>query len=92
MVQSIRGFLALPAMPLKDHFRQHETKERVMSRSHRPLPEVVPEAYRTVSAVEAYIRGCGLEKSLVELVKPRASQINGCAFCIDMHSKDARIC
>ncbi len=41
-------------------------------------------------ASEAYIRGCGLERSLIELVKMRASQINGCAFCIDMHSKDAR--
>ena len=34
--------------------------------------------------------GCGLEKSLIELVKLRASQINRCAFCIDMHTKDAR--
>jgi AhpD family alkylhydroperoxidase len=40
--------------------------------------------------VEAYIRGCGLEKSLIEPVKLRASQINGCVFCIDMHTKDAR--
>jgi AhpD family alkylhydroperoxidase len=54
------------------------------------LPEIAPDAYRAVSGVEAYIRGCGLEKSLVELVKLRASQINGCAFCIDMHTKDAR--
>jgi AhpD family alkylhydroperoxidase len=56
----------------------------------RPLPEVAPEAYRALSAVEACIRGCGLERSLIELVKLRASQINGCAFCIDMHTKDAR--
>jgi AhpD family alkylhydroperoxidase len=61
-----------------------------MSRFRRPPPEVVPEAYRAVSAVEAYIRGCGLEKSLIEPVKLRASQINGCVFCIDMHTKDAR--
>ncbi len=40
--------------------------------------------------LEKYIRGCGLEHSLLELVKVRASQINGCAFCIDMHTKDAR--
>ena len=37
-----------------------------------------------------YVDGCGLEPALLELVKPRASQINGCAFCIDMHTKDAR--
>ena len=40
--------------------------------------------------LETYIHGCGLEPTLLELVKMRASQINGCAFCLDMHSKDAR--
>lgn len=40
--------------------------------------------------LETYIHGCGLEASLLELVKMRASQINGCAYCLDMHSKDAR--
>jgi len=40
--------------------------------------------------LEAYIEKSGLEPDLVELVKLRASQINGCAFCIDMHTKDAR--
>jgi AhpD family alkylhydroperoxidase len=40
--------------------------------------------------LEGYVRRCGLESSLLELVKTRASQINGCAFCIDMHTKDAR--
>ncbi len=40
--------------------------------------------------LETYIHGCGLEPSLLELVKMRASQINGCAYCLDMHSKDAR--
>ena len=45
---------------------------------------------RAVQQVEAYIQRCGLEESLIELVKMRASQINGCAYCLDMHSKDAR--
>lgn len=54
------------------------------------MAQVAPDAYRALSGVEAYIRGCGLEKKLVELVKMRASQINGCAFCLDMHSRDAR--
>jgi AhpD family alkylhydroperoxidase len=40
--------------------------------------------------LETHIHGCGLESSLLELVKMRASQINGCAYCLDMHSKDAR--
>jgi AhpD family alkylhydroperoxidase len=45
---------------------------------------------KAVLGVEAYIRGCGLEPGLIDLVKMRASQINGCAFCLDMHSHDAR--
>jgi AhpD family alkylhydroperoxidase len=52
--------------------------------------EAAPAAMRAVQQVEAYIQQCGLEKSLIELVKMRASQINGCAYCLDMHSKDAR--
>jgi AhpD family alkylhydroperoxidase len=40
--------------------------------------------------LEQFIRTCGLEQPLLELVKLRASQINGCAYCIDMHTKDAR--
>ena len=40
--------------------------------------------------LDRYLRTCGLEGSLLELVKMRSSQINGCAYCLDMHSKDAR--
>ncbi len=40
--------------------------------------------------LETYIHGAGLEPALLELVKMRASQINGCAYCLDMHTKDAR--
>jgi AhpD family alkylhydroperoxidase len=47
-------------------------------------------AFQAMRGMETYVRGCGLEHSLLELVKTRASQINGCAFCIDMHTKDAR--
>ena len=52
--------------------------------------EAAPEAMRAVQRVEGYIQQCALEKSLIELVKMRASQINGCAYCLDVHSKDAR--
>ena len=48
------------------------------------------EAQRGLLAVERYLHHCGLEHSLRELVKTRASQINGCSYCIDMHTKDAR--
>lgn len=49
-----------------------------------------PEGYRAVYALEQYVRHCGLETSLLELVRLRASQLNGCAYCVDMHTKDAR--
>ncbi|HXT80447.1 MAG TPA: carboxymuconolactone decarboxylase family protein [Acetobacteraceae bacterium] len=52
--------------------------------------KVIPDAYAAVRGVEGYLRKCGLEKSLYELVKIRASQINQCAFCLDMHCRDAR--
>lgn len=51
---------------------------------------VAPAAMKPMFALEAYIAGSGLEKSLIELVKTRASQINGCAFCVHMHTRDAR--
>ena len=49
-----------------------------------------PEAYKAMLALSKYTNGCGLEHSLLELVKTRASQINGCAFCLQMHTRDAR--
>jgi len=52
--------------------------------------KVAPAASRAMYALQKYTDECGLEHSLLELVKTRASQINGCAYCIDMHTKDAR--
>jgi AhpD family alkylhydroperoxidase len=52
--------------------------------------KAAPNGYQAMSALESYVRLSGLEHSLLELVKTRASQINGCAFCLDMHTKDAR--
>jgi AhpD family alkylhydroperoxidase len=49
-----------------------------------------PEGYQGMLHLEAIIRRSGIEPSLYELVKIRASQLNGCAFCLDMHTKDAR--
>jgi AhpD family alkylhydroperoxidase len=49
-----------------------------------------PDAIKAMLALEAHINKSGLEKSLVELIRLRASQINGCAFCVDMHTTDAR--
>src|SRR5579871_6319945 len=52
--------------------------------------KVNPGAYHAMFGLEKYVRESGLELSLLDLVKIRASQINGCAFCLDMHWKDAR--
>ena len=49
-----------------------------------------PEAFKALLHTEQQVHGSGLEESLIELVKTRASQINGCAYCLDMHTKDAR--
>jgi AhpD family alkylhydroperoxidase len=49
-----------------------------------------PEALKAMAALEKYLSESGLEHRLIHLMKMRASQINGCAYCIDMHSKDAR--
>lgn len=49
-----------------------------------------PEAYQAMLTLSKYTNECGLERSLLELVKTRASQINGCAFCLQMHTRDAR--
>jgi AhpD family alkylhydroperoxidase len=55
-----------------------------------PYAKLSAEPAKPMYALGAYLARCGLEKGLLELVKIRASQINGCAFCIDMHTKDAR--
>jgi AhpD family alkylhydroperoxidase len=46
--------------------------------------------YRAMLGLESYLHSCGLEAGLIHLLKLRVSQINGCAFCIDMHWKDLR--
>jgi len=52
--------------------------------------KLAPGAYKAMQALQAYVSQCGLEPKLMELVKTRASQINGCAFCLAMHTRDAR--
>ena len=52
--------------------------------------KLAPEPIGAMYSLGGYLARCGLEKGLLELVKIRASQINGCAYCIDMHTKDAR--
>jgi AhpD family alkylhydroperoxidase len=67
----------------------HSQKEKEM-KSRINVAHVSPAAYRAMSGLETYIHSSKLEPGLVHLLKMRASQINGCAYCLDMHSKDAR--
>jgi AhpD family alkylhydroperoxidase len=52
--------------------------------------KAAPDAFKAMLELESGVRRSGLERSLIELIKMRVSQINGCAYCLDMHSKDAR--
>ena len=54
------------------------------------IEKIEPAAYKAVLELEKYIQSSGIDQSLLELIKICASQINGCAFCIDMHTKDAK--
>ena len=52
--------------------------------------KAAPGAYKAMLGLESYLHQCGLEESLLHLIKLRSSQINGCAYCLDMHWKDLR--
>ncbi|NYG18255.1 carboxymuconolactone decarboxylase family protein [Arthrobacter psychrochitiniphilus] len=54
------------------------------------IVEIDPEAYKSMYAMEKYIHRGSLGEDLLGLVKIRASQINGCAYCLDMHGREAR--
>lgn len=54
------------------------------------IKNVEPAAYTAMYGLERYIRETHLDKKLLELIKIRASQINGCAYCVDLHTRDAR--
>ena len=58
--------------------------------SRLKMAEIVPEAYKAMYGLEKYINSTELSKEHKHLIKIRASQINGCAFCINMHTEDAR--
>jgi AhpD family alkylhydroperoxidase len=52
--------------------------------------KAAPDGYKAMQGIEKYVRSSGLEPALLELVRTRISQINGCAHCLDMHTKEAR--
>lgn len=55
------------------------------------IAKELPAAYQAMTGLEKYLETTSIDKQLRELIKIRASQINGCAFCINMHTKDARV-
>ncbi len=75
-----------------------ESRESSQTAVHKHVPKqrilyskVAPEAYQALVGVQRYVdHKTDLPESMLELVRMRASQINGCAYCLDMHSKDAR--
>mgnify|MGYP001945541079 CR=1 FL=1 len=60
-----------------------------MDKKRIRISELDPAAYKAMHGMEKYLNGTGLDKKLRELIKIRASQINGCAYCIDLHTKEA---
>jgi AhpD family alkylhydroperoxidase len=59
--------------------------------AHRLNPfTVAADGFAAIAAVETYLKGCGLDERLQLLVKTRVSQINGCEYCLHMHTEDAR--
>ena len=75
--------------------RASDAKEKNVGKGKAMKPKLdysksSPQGLAAFRHLNSYVEGCGLEHSLLELVKTRASQINGCAYCLDMHTKDAR--
>jgi AhpD family alkylhydroperoxidase len=60
-----------------------------MNKKRISIKDIEPEAYKAMYALEAYSKTSTLDPKLKELIKMRASQINGCAYCVDMHTEDA---
>src|ERR1700755_254412 len=75
---------------LWDYPRNLQPPRRMTMKPRMNFYQAAPETIYALVALETQIQASGLEKSLIELVKTRASQINGCAFCINMHTQDAR--
>lgn len=62
----------------------------MIMKSRIEYARVAPGAVEAMRALEKYVHTCGIDPKMLELIKIRASQLNGCAYCLDMHTKDAR--
>src|SRR5437868_407341 len=77
----------------RGHRERHGYKILIMEAAMKPrinYLHAAPAGYKALLGLEQYVRSSGIEPKTLELLKIRASQINGCAYCIDMHTKDAR--
>src|SRR5215472_2180092 len=66
------------------------SRREELMKSRIDFEKALPTIYKTVLPLENHVRASNLEPQLLELVRMRSSQLNGCAYCLDMHSKDAR--
>jgi AhpD family alkylhydroperoxidase len=89
MDQSTKHFLALADSPFARTDKPANNKASPMH-DRVSFPKAAPDTYAALRDVDALIGRGGLEPALVELVKMRGSQINGCAYCLDMHAGEAR--
>ncbi len=63
--------------------------DKTKNLKRKAIKDVEPEAYKTMRTLEVYTQSTPIDAKLRELIKIRASQINGCAYCIDMHTGEA---
>jgi AhpD family alkylhydroperoxidase len=77
-------------MPAATHSEEITRVAKTTQSARIDLTKVAPEAYQAMGGIVKYVRESGLETSLLNLIHMRSSQINGCAYCLDMHSKEAR--
>jgi AhpD family alkylhydroperoxidase len=89
MAYLTRQFLALADSPSLIRDKPDDREANAMN-ERVYFPKAVPETYAAIRALDQMVQQTGLEKSLIELVKIRASQLNGCAFCLNMHTGEAR--
>src|SRR3954454_13807128 len=71
-------------------FRTQASERRPTMKPRMNFFQAAPDTIKALNALEAQVQASGLEQSLIELVKTRASEITGCPFCINMHTQDAR--
>ena len=76
--------------PAQDGSQRARVAERVVPPVRLAVDELVPHINKAMYALDAAARKVSLEAPLLELVRARASQLNGCAYCVDMHTRDAR--